>query len=79
MVELVRTIARPRGVAAATAMVCLYIAAPALGVTTFTVTATGDAPGATCAGTVCQSLRAAVTAADASPGSTVQLGAVVYL
>lgn len=40
---------------------------------TFTVSGTGDPGGASCAGGSCDSLRAAVTAANANPGSTIQL------
>ena len=45
---------------------------------TYTVTGTGDTVGAACAGTVCDTLRAAVNAAAADPGSTVQLEGKAY-
>ena len=44
---------------------------------TYTVNGFGDST-ATCAGTVCPSLRAAVAVADADPGSTIQLGPGAY-
>jgi hypothetical protein len=50
-------------------------AAPA----TYTVPGFGDAPGGMCdAQNACTTLRAAVTAADANPGSTIRLGTGTY-
>lgn len=51
-------------------------AGPANAATRYTVSGTGDAPGATCTGTVCASLRAAVS--DVPAGSTIQLGPGIY-
>src|SRR5258705_3272183 len=45
---------------------------------TFTVSGTSDPASPACAGTVCASLRAAVAAANASPGSTIQLDPATY-
>lgn len=54
-------------------------AAPALAATVYTVSGTADpSPTPTCSGTVCPSLRAAVAAANADAGSTVQLGDATY-
>jgi hypothetical protein len=50
--------------------------APAAAATTYTVSGTADPPGATCTGTVCTSLRAAVT--NVPVGSTIQLGTGIY-
>ncbi|MFL5824430.1 MAG: choice-of-anchor Q domain-containing protein [Solirubrobacteraceae bacterium] len=79
MRDVMRAKVRRPGAAVAAAAVILW-ACPslALAASTFTVTGTGDPTGATCAGTACQSLRAAIAAADASPGSTVRLGATTY-
>ncbi len=49
---------------------------PATAATTYTVTGTADAAGATCTGTVCTSLRAAV--ANVPAGGTIQLGTGIY-
>jgi hypothetical protein len=66
-------------VVAVTALGFGAAAAPAAAAT-FTVAGLGDPAGATCTGTVCDSLRAAVTAAEqpASVGSTVSLGGGTY-
>src|SRR5215469_11906409 len=45
--------------------------------TTYTVSGFSDA-GGSCTGTVCPSLRDAISAADANPGSTISLGAGTY-
>ncbi len=50
--------------------------APARAATTYTITGTVDVPGATCTGTVCGSLRAAVTSVPS--GGTVQLSSGIY-
>lgn len=52
-------------------------AAQASAASTYTVSGFADV-GGSCTGTVCPSLRAAVTAADANPGSTISLGAGTY-
>jgi hypothetical protein len=60
------------------AVVSLMLAVPAAAAaTTFTVGGFGDAVG-TCSGTVCTSLRAAVDAVNANPGSTISLNAGTY-
>jgi hypothetical protein len=57
----------------------LLVPSSASAASTYTVTGTGDPnPTPACTGTVCPTLRAAVNAADADPGSTVQLGATTY-
>lgn len=71
----------PRRVWAAIAIVsvsCLSLAAPAFAAQTFTVSGTGDPSTAPCSGAVCPSLRDAVAAANAEPGSTIQLGSQTY-
>lgn len=65
------------GVVAACVAVCL-MAAPASAQSTYTVSGTSDPSSPSCNGTVCQSLRAAVAAANADPGSTIQLGSATY-
>jgi hypothetical protein len=66
------------GVAGA-AMALLLGVAPAAWAATYTVSGTADGPAAVaCPGEACPSLRAAVNAADAGPGSTIQLGAGSY-
>src|SRR5579862_8894792 len=64
----------------AVAAFALFLTAPSsLAATTFTVQTTSDTnPTPSCTGTVCPTLRAAINAADAAPGSTVQLGAGTY-
>ena len=57
-------------------MTVMLGAAPARAATTYTVTGTVDAPGATCTGTVCASLRAAVT--NVPSGGTIQLSSGIY-
>src|ERR1700756_971699 len=52
-------------------------AAQASAASTYTVSGFTDV-GGSCTGTVCPSLRAAVTAAHANPGSTISLGAGTY-
>jgi hypothetical protein len=52
--------------------------APAAWAATYTVSGTADGPAAACPASQCASLRAAVNAANASPGSTIQLGAGSY-
>jgi hypothetical protein len=52
-------------------------AAPALA-TTYTVSGTSDPVSASCGASVCSSLRAAVAAANAAPGSTLQLAPATY-
>ena len=51
-------------------------AVPADAATTYTVSGQSDPPGATCNGTVCASLRAAVT--NLPSGGTIQLGSGIY-
>jgi len=51
-------------------------AVPADAATTYTVSGQSDPPGATCTGTVCASLRAAVT--NLPSGGTIQLGSGIY-
>lgn len=64
---------------AAMAAACCLIAAPAARGATFTVAGTADGFGsAACSGAACPSLRAAVSAANAAPGSTITLGAGTY-
>jgi hypothetical protein len=61
------------------ALVLAFGVAPAAWAATYTVGAAADGPAAVaCPGGVCPSLRAAVNAANASPGSTIQLGAGSY-
>ena len=62
---------------AATLLVMLVGAAQASAASTYTVSGFTDV-GGSCTGTVCPSLRAAVTAAHANPGSTISLGAGTY-
>jgi hypothetical protein len=56
-------------------LACGVCASPASAAPTFTVTAFGDPAGATCAGTVCGSLRAALTAAE----QPANLGSIITL
>jgi hypothetical protein len=64
-------------VAAAFALCCA--AAPAALAQTYTVKGMSDpSPTPSCSATVCPSVRAAVAAANASPGSTIQLGSGIY-
>jgi hypothetical protein len=56
----------------------LGAAAPASAADTYSVTGTSDSASGSCAAFVCTDLRAAVTAADADPGSTIELGAGQY-
>ena len=59
-------------------MMCL-VGAPLAAASVYTVSGTSDpSPTPLCSGTVCPSLRAAVAAANANPGSTVQLGRATY-
>jgi hypothetical protein len=62
---------------AAAFLAALAGAAPASAASTYTVTSFSDV-GGSCAGTVCQSLRAAIGAAGANPGSTISLAAGTY-
>lgn len=62
---------------AAGILTMLVGAAPASAASTYTVTGFADGAGS-CTGTVCTTLRAAVTAAELVPGSTVQLGVGTY-
>jgi hypothetical protein len=61
-------------------LACGVWASPASAAPTFTVTAFGDPAGATCAATVCGSVRAALTAAEqpANVGSIIALGGGTY-
>ncbi len=65
----------PKLALAATILALLAVPATAAAASTYTVTSGGDGAG-TCTGTVCQTLRAAVTQADANAGSTIQLGSI---
>jgi hypothetical protein len=59
--------------------VLVLLGGPAHATTTFTVTGLTDpSPTPACGGTVCPSLRAAVAAANASPGSVIQLGSGTF-
>jgi hypothetical protein len=55
--------------------IALATTAPAASAMTFTVSGFGDPAGATCTGSTCASLRAAVTAADLDVGDVIALGA----
>jgi hypothetical protein len=61
------------------AAAALLVVAPAYAADTYTVTGTSDSPSGSCSGAfVCTNLRAAVTAANADPGSTIELGSGQY-
>src|SRR5690349_7966248 len=66
-------------VTALVAPLLVLLASPAHATTIFTVTGKTDpSPTPACAGTVCPSLRAAVAAANLSPGAAITLGSGTY-
>ena len=69
-----------RGLVSLICMLVLAASASAASAATFTVSGFGDPSGATCSGTSCSSLRAAVAAADTvqNAGSTIDLGTGTY-
>ena len=71
---------RMRGLVSLICMLVLAASASAASAATFTVSGFGDPSGATCSGTSCSSLRAAIAAADTvqNAGSTIVLGAGTY-
>jgi len=70
-----------RGLVATICVSVLATSASAASGATFTVGGFGDPSGATCSGTSCASLRAAITAADTvqNAGSTIDLGTGTYV